>query len=81
MQYHHDFMELQKLINGKENYLVRAKVSAFGTVPYGTSRYFIEITQTTLNKNKHRVISSYAFVQETKTYQNKNISKQSASLI
>ena len=46
---------------------MRTKVSTFGTVPYGTSKYLIEITQTTLNKNKHGAISSYAFVQEAKT--------------
>ena len=42
-------------------------VSTIGTVPYGTSKYLVEIIQPTLNKNKHRVINLYIFVQEAKS--------------
>ena len=47
---------------------MRTIVLAIGTVSYGTSKYLVEITQTTLNKNKHCVTNSYAFVQEVKTW-------------
>ena len=47
---------------------MRTIVLAIGTVSYGTSKYLVEITQTTLNKNKHCVINSYTFVQEAKTW-------------
>ena len=33
-------------------------VSTIGTVPYCASKYIVEITQPTLNENKHRVINS-----------------------
>ena len=49
-------------------------MSTTGTVPYGTCKYLVEIVQPTLNKNIHRVINSYSFVQEAKTceiYQDK----------
>ena len=42
-------------------------MSTIGTVPYGTSKYLAEIIQPTLNKNKHRVINLYIFVQEAKS--------------
>ena len=41
-------------------------MSTIGTVPYGTSKYLVEITQPTLNKNMHCIINSYTFVQEAK---------------
>ena len=44
-------------------------MSTIRTVPYGTSKYLVEIIQPTLNKNIHRVINSYAFVQEAKTWE------------
>ena len=50
-----------------KNYPMRTIVSTVGTVPYGTSKYLVEITQPTLNKNIHRVINSYTFSQEAKT--------------
>ena len=43
---------------------MRTIVSTIGTVPYGTSKYLVEIIQPTLNKSLHRVINSYTFVQE-----------------
>ena len=39
-------------------------VLTIGTVPYGTSKYLVEIIQPTLNKNKHRVVNSSSFVNE-----------------
>ena len=48
---------------------MRTILSTIGTVPYGTSEYLVEIIQPTLNKSKHRVINSYTFVQEAKTWE------------
>ena len=48
---------------------MRTIVSTNGTVPYSTSKYLVEIIQSTLNKNIHRVINSYTFVQEAKTWE------------
>ena len=53
---------------------MRTIVVTIGTLPYGTYKYLSEMIQPTLNKSKHRVISSYTFVQEAKTceiYQDK----------
>ena len=50
-----------------KNYPMRTIVSTIGTVPYGTSKYLVEIIQPTLNKNINRVINSYTFVKEAKT--------------
>ena len=35
----------------EKNYLMRTIVSTIGTVPYGTSKYLVEIIQLILNKN------------------------------
>ena len=48
---------------------MRTIVSTIGTVPYGTSKYLVEIIQPTLNKNINRVINSYTFVKEAKTWE------------
>ena len=48
---------------------MRTIVSTIGTVPYGTSKYLVEIIQPTLNKNINRVINSYTFLKETKTWE------------
>ena len=53
----------------EKNYLMRNIVSTIGTVPYGTSKYLIEIIQPTVNKSKHRVITSHTFVLEAKTWE------------
>ena len=53
----------------EKNYPMRTIVSTVVTAPYDTSKYLVEIMQPTLNKNKHRVINSYTFVQETKTWE------------
>ena len=53
----------------KKNYPMRTIVSTIGTVPYGTSKYLVEIIQPTLNKNMHRVINSYTFVPEAKAWE------------
>ena len=37
--------------------------------PYSTSKYFPDIVQPTLNKNKHRVIKSSSFVNEAATWE------------
>ena len=68
---------VEKAHKPEESYLMRTIVSTIGTVPYGTSKYIVEIIQPTLNKNKNRVIISYIFVKEAKTY----ISRRSTSLI
>ena len=49
----------------EKSYVIRIIVSTIGTVPFGTSKYLVEIIQPTLNK--HRMINSYTFVQEAKT--------------
>ena len=52
---------------------MRTMVSIIGAVPYGTSygtsKYLVEIIQPSLNKIKHRVINSYAIIQEAKTWE------------
>ena len=47
---------------------MRTIVSSIETAPYGSSKHLMEIIQLTLHKNKHRVINSYTFVQEAKTW-------------
>ena len=47
---------------------MRTIVSCIETAPYGTSKHLMEIIHLTLHKNKHRVINSYTFVQEAKTW-------------
>ena len=37
-------------------------MSIIGTLPYGTSKYLVDIIQPTLKKNIHRVINSSLFV-------------------
>ena len=44
-------------------------MSTIGAVPYGPSKYLLEIIQPNLNKNIHRVIHSHTFVQEAKTWE------------
>ena len=51
----------------KLSYPMRTIVSTIGTAPYGTSKYLVDIIQPTLNKNKHRLINSSSFVNETAT--------------
>ena len=53
----------------EKSYPMRTIVSTSGTVPYDTSKYLVEIIQPTLNKNIHRVINSYTFLQEAKTWE------------
>ena len=48
---------------------MRTIVSTIGTTPYRTSKYLVEIIQSTLNKNKHRVINSPSFVNEAGTWE------------
>ena len=48
---------------------MRTIVSAIGTVPYGMSKYLVEIIQPTLNKNINCVLNSYTFVKEAKTWE------------
>ena len=45
---------------------MRAVVSTIRSPPYGTLKYFVNIIQPTLNKNKHRVLNSSSFVEEAK---------------
>ena len=52
-----------------KTYPMRTILSAIELAPYGTSKYLVEIIQTSLSKNKHRVIDSYAFVEEAKTWE------------
>ena len=43
-------------------------VSIIRTVPYGTSKYLVEIIQPTLNKNINHLINSYTYVKEAKIW-------------
>ena len=52
----------------EKNYPMRAVVSIIISPPYGTSKYLVKIIQRTLNKNKHRVLNSYSFVEEAKEW-------------
>ena len=65
MLYHHDFTELLKLTN----HPMRTIVSTMGTLPYGTSKYLVDMIKRTLNKNKHRVINSSSFVNGAATWE------------
>ena len=47
---------------------MRIIVSTIGTPPYGISKYLIDIIQTTLNKNQHKVKSSRSFVLQAQTW-------------
>ena len=47
---------------------MRAVVSTIGSPPYGTSKYLVKIIQPTINKNKHRVLNLYSFVEEAKEW-------------
>ena len=51
---------------------MRALVSTIGSPAYGTLKYLVKIIQSTLNKNKHRVLNSSSFVEEAKEW---NISR------
>ena len=42
-------------------------VSTIGTVPYGISKYIVDIIQLTLNKNQHKVKNSRSFVLQAQT--------------
>ena len=53
----------------EKNYPMKTIVSTIGTVPYGTSKYLVEIIQPTLNKNKRCVINSSLFVNEAATWE------------
>ena len=48
---------------------IKTIVSTIGTVPYGTSKYLVEIIQPTLNKSKRCVINSSSFVNEVATWE------------
>ena len=50
----------------EKNYPMRAVVSTIGSPAYGTSKYLVKIIQPTLNKNKHRVLNSFTFLEEVK---------------
>ena len=65
MLYHHDFTELLK----PTNHPMRTIVSTMGTLPYGTSKYLVDMIKRTLNKNKHRVINSSSFVNGAATWE------------
>ena len=51
---------------------MRAVVSTIGSPAYGTLKYLVKIIQSTLNKNKHRVLNSSSFVEEANEW---NISR------
>ena len=55
-----------KAYKPEKNYHMRTVVSTIGSPPYDTSKYLVKIIQPTLNKNKHRVLNSYSFVEEAK---------------
>ena len=63
------FYGVVKAHEPEKNYPMRTIVSTIGTVPYGTSKYLVEIIQPTLNKNINRIINSYTFVKEAKTWE------------
>ena len=43
-------------------------VSTIGMLPYGISKYLVDIIQPTLNKNQHEVKNSRAFVLQAQTW-------------
>ena len=47
---------------------MRAVVSTIGLPPCGTWKYLVKILQPTLNKNKHRVINSSSFLEESEEW-------------
>ena len=52
----------------EKNNSMRAVVSTVRSPPHGTSKYLVKIIQSTLNKNKHRVLNSSSFVEEAKQW-------------
>ena len=48
--------------------LMRAIVSAIGTLPYGISQYLVELFQPTLNESKYKITNSSSFVNEEKNW-------------
>ena len=48
---------------------MRTTVSTIGTARHGTSKSLVDIIQTILNKNKHRVIDLSSFVNEAATWE------------
>ena len=47
---------------------MRLIVSTIGTPPYGISKYLVDISQPTLNKNKDKVKHSKSFVSQPQTW-------------
>ena len=47
---------------------MRLIVSTIGTPPYGISKYLVDISQPTLNKNKDKVKHSKSFVSQAQTW-------------
>ena len=47
---------------------MRVIVSTIGTPPYGISKYLVDISQPTLNKNKDKVKHSKSFVSQAQTW-------------
>ena len=52
----------------EKNDPMRGAVSTTGSPAYGTSKYLVKTIQTTLNKNKHRVLNSSSFVEDAKKW-------------
>ena len=70
MQYHHDFTYgVIKAYKPEKNFPIKTIVSTIEMIPYGTSKYLVDVIQPTLNKNKHCVINSLVFVIETATWE------------
>ena len=47
---------------------MRVIVSTIGTPPHGISKYLVDISQPTLNKNKGKVKHSKSFVSQAQTW-------------
>nr|XP_047132455.1 uncharacterized protein LOC124811183 [Hydra vulgaris] len=60
--------EMVKAHKPEKDYPMRPVVSTINTLPYGTSEYFVNIIQPTLNKNKNRLINSNSFVNEARQW-------------
>ena len=52
----------------EKNFPMRVIVSTIGALPYGISKYLVDIIQPTLNKSQHKVKNSKSFVSQAQTW-------------
>ena len=70
MQYHHDFTYgVIKVYKPEKNFPIKTIVSTIEMIPYGTSKYLVDVIQPALNKNNHLVINLSSSAHEAATWE------------